>query len=88
MTNRGKIEKLRIAGMEAARAGNRRKADEATQKMKGLEPAWAGTLDKIREGIDLVTVDADGVRDQARYATLMRQVQGCSCEPTRSGRCR
>lgn len=88
MTNRGKIEKLRVAGVQAARTGNIRKSDEAMQKLKELEPVWSETLDKIRQSIDLVTLDAEGARDPARYMPLMRRVQGCSCEPTRSGRCR
>jgi TPR repeat protein len=88
MENRAAVERLRVGGMQAARAGNRGQADDAGLKLKALEPEWAETLEKVNRAIELVTTDAAGERDQDRYITLMRRFNTCSCEPTRSGRCR
>jgi len=88
MDNRSKIEKLRMAGMQAAKDGNQKQADAATQKLQQIEPQWSETLDMIQEGIELATTNENGERDQQKYGVLMRQARACSCEPTRSGRCR
>ncbi len=88
MDYRSKIEKLRMAGIQAGRAGNRKQADNATQKIKEIEPRWSETLERLNQGIELVTIDGAGERDEQKYITLMRRLKACSCEPTRSGRCR
>lgn len=88
MTNRTKLEALRVAGVQAARRGDRAAADGAVEQLKALEPEWASTLDQIAVIIDDVAVTAGGERDAPRYAELMARFQRCSCEPTPSGRCR
>lgn len=88
MANRSKVESLRVAGVNAARTGNRKQADAATQSLRALEPEWAQTLEMLSGAIELVTTNSKGDRDSERHATLMQRFQRCSCEPTRSGRCR
>lgn len=88
MENRAKVQSFRVAGVNAARTGNRAQADAATQNLQALEPQWARTLEQLNSAIDLVTTSSAGERDAGRYTTLMQRFKQCSCEPTRSGRCR
>lgn len=88
IANRSKIEKWRIAGIAASRSNDRGGADEAAQRIQEIEPVWAGTLERIQNAIDLVTLDEEGNRDQEKYATLIRRAKACSCDVTPSGRCR
>lgn len=82
--NRAQVERWRVAGIAASRAGNQGAADEAAAKMREIEPKWSQTLDELQEAIRLVT-DNQGPRYEQLIGDVRRR---CSCEPTRSGHCR
>jgi len=82
--NRSEIERWRIAGVQAAHAGNGAAAQRAAEKIRDVEPKWNQTLSDLREAISRLTGDQG-----PRFQQLIVQVKAqCSCEPTRSGACR
>ena len=82
--NKSRIEKLRMAGMAAARSGNRDVAAITARKLQGIEAEWLKTLDELRQTITVLTND-----EGPRFRELMiRTHRQCSCDATPSGRCR
>ena len=75
--NRAIIEQQKVAGFQAARAGNRAAADAATAKIRELEPQWSATLDELQKVIQLMS---DG--ENPKLGQLSLQVKKtCTCDP-------
>lgn len=74
--NKSRIEAFRVAGITAARNGDKAGAARATERLQSIEPGWARTLDDIRQTITVLTND-EGPRFQQLMVRVHRE---CSCD--------
>lgn len=82
--HRARIEQLRVGGIEAAKRRDQNASEQAAEKLRALEPAWNSNLDKLQRAIDITTRSDDAARNRLTLDVQRR----CSCDFTRSGRCR
>ncbi len=82
--NKRKVEAIRIRGIRAQRSRDWQGAQVAEADLMAINPKWSETLGRLREAVSIVTGD-----EGPEFVRLVRQVHDrCSCDASRSGRCR